>query len=660
MLLVSWRGRRLGGLLILACVACVLWAAGLATQAAFHSVPLGAVFTLEMLRFAAWLVFFSVLLRSSASLSWFVRWGVHVAWAGALGLGLALEFLFRSGDAANGAGMVLVPAGLLLSLFCLILIEQIYRNASPAARWGLKYLCLGAGGLFAYDLFIYSQSMLLKHIDPELWNSRGIVSMLMVPALAIAARRNPDWSLEVFVSRHVVFYSATLIVVGLYLLLMALGGYYIRAYGGDWGRAAQAVFLFGAGMVLVVILFSGTLRARLKVFLSKHFYRNKYDYREEWLRLIGALSDTSEEAPLGEIAIRALAQIVGSPGGVLWLRENGESQFEVAARWQAPKPAITSYPPTADLTRFLVSRRWIIDLAEFRQVPDRYENMEIEAGAFSAAGDRLIVPLLDRDNLLGFVVLRRPDTPFSLTYEDTDLLRTVGKQIGGYLARDQAGHRIAENRQFEAYNRLVTFIMHDLKNLIAQQALVVSNAERHKHNPAFFEDAIATIANSVDRMNRLIEQLKSRQQTSPVRRLCLQEQLERVAYRCANRDPVPQLDQDENPLFVAADPERLGMVFDHLLRNAQDATPETGEILLSLRKMDGMAAVSVKDTGCGMESDFVQERLFKPFDSTKGSKGMGIGAYQAREYVRALGGDIKVDTSPGAGTEFEVKLPLSD
>ena len=60
-----------------------------------------------------------------------------------------------------------------------------------------------------------------------------------------------------------------------------------------------------------------------------------------------------------------------------------------------------------------------------------------------------------------------------------------------------------------------------------------------------------------------------------------------------------------------------------------------------------------------MEREFVQSRLFKPFDTTKGNAGMGIGAYEAEQYVRGLGGSIGVESTPGEGTEFSVFLPLS-
>jgi signal transduction histidine kinase len=149
--------------------------------------------------------------------------------------------------------------------------------------------------------------------------------------------------------------------------------------------------------------------------------------------------------------------------------------------------------------------------------------------------------------------------------------------------------------------------------------------------------------------------------------------------------------------MVEADPERLATMVEHLIRNAQDATARDGMVRVEVSVERGVeleplgvsgiravtpqqlvaaasqigvgdgpspglpgdyARLAVEDTGSGMTPEFVKERLFKPFDTTKGSKGMGIGAYQVREYVTGLGGRVKVDTAPGRGTTFALWLPL--
>ena len=377
LLLTSWEGRALGVRLVIACAVTTLWAALLAlgSQVVIVSVPL--VLLAEFLRYGAWFIVLTGLTKSAGIASGLSRI-VHVVWIGSALLLFATPMLVAAGLPAPHPTAVLANGGLLMALMGLVLLEQIYRNAREGGRYALKFFVIAVGLMLAYDLFLYSQAQLLKGIEPASWDARGFVVMLMVPLLAIAARRNPQWSLNVFVSRHVVFYTTSFMVVGAYLLLMAGGGYLIRIYGGTWGRPAQLVFFAGAGVVLMALLASSNLRRRLRVFLNKHFYRNKYDYRIEWLRFIQTLSRPEEGIETRDNAVRAIAQIIGSPGGVLFLRSEEGTEFRPVASWPSQDfdtRAHSPLLPTDEMVAFLSQHQWVIDLAELRETPDAYQNI---------------------------------------------------------------------------------------------------------------------------------------------------------------------------------------------------------------------------------------------------------------------------------------------
>ena len=681
LLITSWEGRRQGLPLIGACSTTAVWSALLALGSQLAEMPASLVLLAEFLRYGAWFIVLTALTRP-AGLARRLSIGVHAVWGGGTLLVLAAPWLVRQGVALPAPQDVQFKAGLLMALLGLILIEQIYRNAREGGRYALKFLVMALGVMFAYDLFLYSQAQLLGRVEEAAWQARGFVVMLMVPMLAIAARRNPQWSLNVFVSRHVVFYTTSFMAVGGYLLLMALGGYLIRLYGGTWGRIAQLVFFAGAAITLLSLVASGSLRRRLWVFLNKHFYRNKYDYRVEWLRFIDTLSTPEAGVDTRDNAVRAIAQIVASPGGVLFLRNDERDAFKVAASWPPGDFAESrSYPQVAageELAVFLRRDLWVVDLREYAATPDAYQNLALPAFlAELTARFRLIVPLAHGEDLIGFALLASPPDPFKPNYEDRDLLKTVGRHVAVHLAQYEADRRLAESRQFEAYHRLTAFVMHDLKNLAAQLALIVSNAEKHRHNPEFVDDAISTIANSTERMQRLIQQLQRRELQSLTRRVAIGEIARKAIENCAARAPVPVCSGDAEDAWVEADPERLTMIVEHIVRNAQDACGDNGNVAVIVDVdggPEGMAAppsetatqllvpvatLTVVDDGIGMSAEFVRERLFKPFDTTKGSKGMGIGAYQAREYIRSLGGRVDVASIEGQGTRFTLRIPLS-
>jgi len=657
LLLTSWRGRwrRPGGYLIAACLFSTVWATTLAIQMSGTTVPLIAVFAAEVLRSATWLAFL-IFLLSQIGVSRYICFFGHAAWIGilvaGLGLWVAQGFYILPGSLAA----VLNPGGLLLAFVGLLLVEQLYGNSEGELRWGIKPLALGLGGLFAYDLFLYSQGLLFGAIDTTAWTARGAVNILFVPLIAIAARRNPNWNLNIFVSRQIIFYSTSLIAVGLYLLLMGVGGYALLIYGGTWGVVARFIFFVGAILVLIILLFSSTLRARVKVFLSKHFFHNKYDYREEWLRLTSTLAGF-EDSSTRQIVIKALAQIVDSPAGMLWVFDDKQRFYQTVAAYETTESA-PNIAADDSLIGFITETGWLIDLEEFRRNPKHYADLLLPDWLSESDDAWLVIPLTAGQELLGLALLYKAPGPPALNYEDRDLLKTVGNHIAVHLAQEKTDSLLAEARQFEAYNRLTAFLMHDLSNLIAQQSLLVTNAGKHKRNPDFVDDAMNTIANSVERMKRIMDQLKRGKADSIAKSIELKFVVSAALDRCAGKEPVPMLELGDNNALVEADVEQFTMVLTHLIRNAQDSTPPSGSVIVSTERENGNAIVTVADSGSGMTPEFIRDRLFRPFDSTKGSQGMGIGAYQAREYARKMGGDLKVESKVSAGTTIVMILPL--
>jgi len=658
LLITSRQSRWQGAWLIAASAVTALWALLMALESRGNSLPFLVVYVAEVLRDGIWI--WALTAIAGAAAPRMLAIGARSLSAALLVAPLAVPLLNRFGFTILDPTLMLSRAGLILALMALVLLEQIYRNSPQAARSALKFFTIGLGVVFTYDLFLYSQTELLRGVSADAWNARGILTAFAVPLVIVAVRRNPAWSLDIFVSRQMVFYTTTFMAVGIYLVVMAIGGYYVREVGGTWGSVGQIVFLAGAVVVLVSLVASTTLRRHARVFISKHFYRNKYDYRVEWLRFIATLSSTEEE-DVRRTALRAMAQIFSSPGGILVLREDSGRRFVPFAAWPMridTIPEIRDIGADEDLPAFLQRTRWIIDMQELQRSPDVYGNLLLPPWVRTNPNLRIISPLLQRDQLVGFVALYAPPPPFELTYEDRDLLKTVGRHVATHIAQHEANRKLAESRQFEAYNRLTAFMMHDLKNSVAQLKLIVANSERHKRNPEFIDDAIGTIANTVERMTRLIEQLRGSTAVERLVTVDLAEIAREAVRRCSARLPRPVLQVEVGPT-VDADPERLTAILEHIIRNAQDATDEEGSIEVSVAQGAAGAVVTVTDSGAGMDPEFVRERLFRPFDSTKGAKGMGIGAYQVREYVQALGGSVEVQSSPAQGTRFTVSLPLS-
>jgi len=643
-----------------------VWAGIAAYQASgayFESLTLEV---LESLRNIAWIIFLYILLlnaskhtrayrllRNFSLLIYALITGVVV---------LSIYFVLDNGFLISSKGYEYrAISHLLCAALGLFLVEQLTRHIEPDQRWTIKYLCLGLGAMFAYEFYLYGDALLLKSIDVDIWNARGIVNALMVPIVAISASRSEKLSLHLFVSRKFAFHTTALLAGGLYLLAMGMGGYYIKVYGGTWGGMMQVVFLFGAALLLFALLFSGSMRASVRVFLAKHFYHYRFDYREEWLRITNLLSSQQEPRVLRDNALRAIADIVESPAGQLWLSQE-TNHYSMVDNWNMPNFETNQIAASHSMVEFLSKTQWIIDLDEYTRDPDAYQDLHVPEDWLQSLADAwLVVPLMHQTNLLGFAILAHARVKDKLDWEIRDLLRTAGRQAAGYLALMEVNLALASARQFEAFNRLSAYVVHDLKNIVAQLALISKNADAHKSNPLFIDDALETISHATQKMNRLLAQLRSQHSaTQNVTQLSLSEVIEQVVRNRSVTEPRPVIKHNDHFVQILANKDRLAAIIEHLIQNAQDATNSDGYVNISLYNEERQAKIVIEDNGCGMSEDFIRDRLFKPFQTTKGNAGMGIGVYEASEFAKALGGRIDVSSRIGEGTTFLVSLPLAN
>ena len=359
---------------------------------------------------------------------------------------------------------------------------------------------------------------------------------------------------------------------------------------------------------------------------------------------------------MGEQVIRGLADMLESPAGGLWMKSANEHEFRQTARWnmaRCDEPENEASP----LCRFLVRTGWVVNLEEYRSVPRRYDQLTLPKWLLQLGHAWLVVPLFVGEELIGFVVLASARTHVDVNWEVNDLLKTAGRQAASFLAQMQATEALLEVRKFDAFNRMSAFVVHDLKNIVTQLSLMMKNAKRLHANPEFQLDMLMTIENSLDKMRQLMLQLREGA-TPPGTAFGVD--LGRVAQRiessASQRGRSVELTLAERVLARGHE-ERLERVIGHMVQNALDATGTDGRVWLKVDRFGGQARVEVGDTGHGMSQEFIRDRLFKPFQTTK-KAGMGIGAYESFQYVHELGGTLTVKSEPDAGTEVTLLLPL--
>lgn len=536
----------------------------------------------------------------------------------------------------------------LSALLPMVLTEQIYRGADNELRWAIKFVVLAVMVSASMDLLSHGYALLYQRIHPELWLARGPVSMVSAILLWAGLRRLLRMPATVSLSHEMVFYTGTLTIAALFLVTAAGGAWYIRDWGGRWSTVLATMFLVAVSATLASLMLSGRFRARLRVFLSRHFLPYRYDHRMEWLRLSDTLARGAAEHAVPQAVITALADIVDSPAGLLFLRR--EKQLECIASRNMPAPEKPISISADELA--LLDQHWITN----RDEPD------ITTGHWLASLPRawLAIPLTEADRCIAVVILADPRARRLLNWEDYDLLRVAARHAGAVIAQQQANTALSRAEQFAALHQSTAFLAHDMKTMVAQLSLLTRNAERHRDNPAFIDDMLDTVRHSVSKMENILSQLRQQQTNSshPEEQIDLHVMLQDIVDRLGRFSPAPALQPCRQSLTVTGHTDALESVFNHLIRNAQEACDEHGEVRVETDLEEGCAVIRIQDTGGGMSAEFIRDHLFAPFYSTKGVGGMGIGAFQSRASIESMGGRLDVSSRVGIGSCFTIRLPL--
>ncbi len=568
-----------------------------------------------------------------------------------------------SGTLTGSAGFGPALTGLvhmLTAIGALLLLHNLYVGAAPSSQSLLRWSVGALTALYAYDLNLYALAY-LGGAEPRLLMAlRGLVAGFAAIGLAFGANAAAA-RLEFSPSRAVTFHTLSLVVIGAYLALMALVTKLIALIGGDMVRTSQIAFLVVASMAALFWLPSRRLRAWAKVKLTKHLFQHRYDYREEWLRFNRTIGRGAQAdgASLAVRAVKALADITESPAGLL-LTPNEQAELELTARWNWQTLEVPGKAADYLLSGLIEQTGHIIALDEVRRSIDRHGELAHVPGWLIEAEDAwALVPLIHFERLVGVIVLARPRIERQLDWEDFDLLKVVGQQLASYLAEQSGQEALMEASRFDEFNRRMAFVMHDIKNLASQLSLLAANAERHAENPAFRADMLVTLRNSSDKLAGLLARL-GRYSQGPVQapaELDLAALAHAIAKRFRAVHPV-MVTRDE-PILVMGDAEPLEQALTHLVQNAIDASEPETPVVLDVSGDGICGQIEVIDAGCGMSPEFVRSALFKPFVSSKPG-GFGIGAYEARDMVKAMGGRVLVESREGVGTRFAVILPAPE
>jgi putative PEP-CTERM system histidine kinase len=560
------------------------------------------------------------------------------------------------------AGYVLTCVYLVGMVILLMLLERALRAARGHQRWEVKFLVLGIGPLFATRIFTTSHALLVHGIHLELEIVNAVSLVVGGSLILVALHRAPYLHTRIYLSQTLLHRSLTLLAVGVYLLVVAFFAKVLDNLTGRSPLPLQSLFVFLAFLGLAVTLLSDRVRLSVKRAISRHLHRPQYDYREAWMAFTERTASLIETKALCQAVCRMISEMFDTLAVTLWLVDEPGGQLHyggsTALSEEAAREVLSRHHGGSPLLERLDGKQPITDLGALSHEASG------EAGAsaetfFHDARIRFCLPLRIGDELVAVVTLADRVRGVPLSFEEIDMLATIGHQVAASLYNLKLSRRLQEAKEIADFQRIAAAFVHDLKNLASRLSLLLQNMPLHFDNPSFREDALLVMSRSVEKIEDMCSRMSLLGETQRLRPI--EANLSQVV-----SDTVDELrpafngrlvDQLQPVPSIMGDPDQISKVLTNLILNANDATGGVGEIRVSTGIRDKWAVLTVADDGCGMSREFMDQSLFRPFKTTKDT-GTGIGLFQTRMIMDSHQGKIEVESREGKGTTFRILFPL--
>mgnify|MGYP000132561323 FL=1 len=632
MTLVRWRRIALFWPLIVVALTLAIWSGAKLLEDAYH-LPF---WLLEWVRLFG---FFCTL----ALFMWkFARPNLWVNGAVCVVLSLWLFIQFQD----LGALSVLINPGFagLILLLLLHLVEIAGNQFAETYRREIATLAGAIGFILVWDLFCMLVFMLDESGTPEVLDiSRSIVTSLAISFSIIHLQgiEHSRFQLNEALPRYRP--ESGLNIFAIYCWIAVVG--YILIDVMTRNTELALAFLLTSGVGFMVLSYKKRFFGQLTILYRKLFSAYKYDYRESWIRFNRALDEANVTGNYYQLSIKAIGNIIDSPAGKLWSLRN--DSFAYVDHWESPLSDDMSYQLPRSLSDFMDKTNWVIDIQEYQKDSDIYRGLNIDLSEGLFRNHRIFIPLRRNDELIGIVGLAASYSKPILNWEDHDLLKAAGLQMASYLAMFEATTQIYEQQHFDAFNRLSAFVVHDIKNVTAQLELITHNAERYRQNQEFVDDAFETVASATSRLNKMLAQLKRGRSASDLKKVCdlkaIVDKFKKSTERLNWTGKVPEVK-------VIAEKDALLNVIQHLHQNGIEASDKDSLVTHHVELKGDQVHWHIYDQGTGMDSEFMRKQLFKPFATTKGNAGIGIGVYQCRYLLQSFGGDLIIHSEVNQGT----------
>ena len=552
---------------------------------------------------------------------------------------------------------------IIISIAILMNLERTFRHSTGHIRWQTKFMFLGIGSIFGIRIFTDSQVVLFNGVDTGLYVvDLGALLMANIFIFRSLFRGKP-LNVSIQLSHQFLYTSFTILIVGAYFISLGMIAWISLHF--EWIRNINlAIFLtFVVIIGLATFLLSDRLRTKRKRFISRHLKRPQYDYQKIWEDFTQRTASVTKTNELCSIIVKMVSDTLGILSVSIWLVDEKQEQLSFGGSTVFTADQIEEMHFFKEggtrLIRAMTNQNMPLDLKgrEDDWVADLAHTYELET---KESRIRYCVPLNAAGQLIGIMTLSEKVFYEALTFEESELIKTISGQAAAALLGMRLSERLRQTKELEAFQTMSAFFMHDLKNLASKLSLVTQNLPLHMDNPEFRTDALKTISQSVSKINKMSSRLSLLSQKIDLsfRETNINDLITAAIYD-AKEYVKAQVRQnfDKNMPLLPIDQEQMHKVLENLLMNAYDATGNDGQISVATSSQDNWVEISVSDTGCGISKEFMERNLFRPFQTTK-KQGMGIGLYHCKTIIDAHGGKLNVESEEGKGSVFKILLPL--
>ena len=551
------------------------------------------------------------------------------------------------------------------SALALMCFDKTLQQANKSQKDELKFFLIAFLGFIVYFSYLSVNILLSSYISYATVQSGAFVMFFGLVFLVYGAAKYPFWDVKIRVSRNVVFGGFSAITALFYLIIS--GSVldilrWLQPHGFNTVLPA-AVFVL-VGLFLTFYLSPG-FHSSVRGFITRHFFHNKYDYRDMWMKF----SDKSGGSLNIRDVLPRVAEFVADAMFVrqvaFWLRSTTSETYNLAYSHDRASDAMAhSLPLRLDRSRSLDKNSIVLTVPA--------DAMAIAANHFpidkiqplKELGIQRLVLVEKGNEVLALMGVGAQPGDEKLSAEDDQFLLSVSNQLSHLILNHKLSEDLLLSREWESFNRFASFILHDLKNLATLQGMTLENAKHLSHNPNFVTDAFATFSQTTDKMINLIASLsvQSGQFSLKQKPVNILEILTTTFddLKIGQRNGVKVMTtfpSKSKPPVISGDAELLQKAFTNLLLNAIQSLPKgqgAVEVTVS-EEVAGKITTSIRDTGCGIPPERL-ETLFRPFQTTK-ERGMGIGLCHTRSIIEVHGGQIRIESQVNAGTRVEVELP---